>query len=292
MRTMRLPFIATIAAVIIIILSSAIFEVHQTQSALILQFGKLVRVIKSPGLNLKVPFIQDVIYYDNRLLHYNLPPLEVNAADQKRLVVDLYTRYKIVDVIRFYRAIGQDTSKVEPRLSGIVLDLMQQVIGRIPLNQMLSNQRPVIMQQIHAAVRRIAFDYGIDVVDVRIIRADLPKENSEAIFTRMESERLQEAKLFRAEGDELNQGIRAKAERERVIILADAKKKADILRGQGEAEATKIYAKAYGAAPKFFEFYRSLQAYRVALDPSNTTVILSPSKTPFLKYMSTQPSLD
>src|SRR5262249_35495269 len=244
----------------------------QTESALVLQFGESKEAYTQPGLKAKIPFIQEVIFYDNRLLHYNFPALEVNAADQKRLVVDLYARYRIVDILRFYRTIGQDSHLVDKRLSGIVLDTMQQIIGRIPLSYMLSEKRAGIMKQIHEHTRETAKEFGINVIDVRIIRVDLPRENSEAIFNRMESERIQEAKLFRAEGDELNQGIRAEADRERTIILAEAQKKSDILRGEGEGEATRIYADAYNKDRNFYRFYRSLLAYENIFKPGDTSL--------------------
>jgi membrane protease subunit HflC len=284
MKKLSLPIVILLLAAAGILVSSSFFIVTQMESALVLQFGELKEAYTQPGLKAKIPFIQEVIYYDNRLLHYNFPALEVNAADQKRLVVDLYARYRIVDVLKFYRTIGQDIHLVDKRLSGMVLDTMQQIIGRIPLSYMLSEKRAGIMKQIHERTRETAKEFGIDVVDVRIIRVDLPRENSEAIFNRMESERIQEAKLFRAEGDELNQGIRAEADRERTIILAEAQKKSDILRGEGEGEATRIYADAYNKDRNFYRFYRSLIAYEYVFKPGDTSLILSPNNSEFLKY--------
>lgn len=284
MKKLSLPLLVIIGLAISIVMMSSLFVVHQTQHAIVLQFGKYQRSYDTPGLKMKVPFIENVIFYDTRLLHYNLPALEINAGDQKRLVVDLYIRYRIVDKLKFYRTIGQDVRNLEMRLSGLVLDIMQQVIGGIPLSEMLSSKRSIIMNQIKEKVSKAAGGFGISVVDVRIIRADLPRENSEAIFTRMESERIQEAKLFRAEGDELNQGVRAKADRERTILLAEAKKKAEITRGEGEAIATKTYAEAYSQSPEFYEVYRALQAYSNAFKPEDTTVIMSPKESDFMKH--------
>lgn len=286
MKKLSLPIIIILLVVAGVLISSSFFIVTQTESALVLQFGEVREAYTKPGLKTKIPFIQEVIFYDNRLLHYNFPALEVNAADQKRLVVDLYARYRIVDVLKFYRTIGQDILLVDKRLSGMVLDTMQQIIGRIPLSYMLSEKRAGIMKQIYERTRESAKEFGIDVVDVRIIRADLPRENSEAIFSRMESERIQEAKLFRAEGDEQNQGIRAQADRERTIILAEAQKTANILRGEGEGESTRIYAGAYDKDRNFYRFYRSLNAYENTLKPEDTTIVLSPSNSDFLKYFS------
>ncbi len=284
MKKIALPFFIVIGFAFLMILSGILFTVDQRERALVLQFGKVVKQIKEPGLKLKMPFVQDVLFFDNRLLHFNLPALEVNAADQKRLVVDLFVRYRITNILTFYKTVGQDVRGVENRLSGIVLDNMQEVIARFPLADMLSPKRAGIMEEIHKKVRLAAARFGIEVKDVRIIRADLPRENSEAIFMRMESERVQEAKQFRAEGDEQAQVIRAEAEKDRTIILAEAQRKSNILRGEGEAEATKTYADAYNQDQTFYEIYRSLLAYKRAIKPKDTTIILDPKESDFLKH--------
>lgn len=276
---MRIPFIPSLilgVSLILLTASSSLFTLHQTKKALVLQFGELVKIHDTPGLKVKIPVIQDVIFFDRRLLDYNLPVIEVNAGDQKRMVVDLYVRYIINDVLVFYKTVGT-LEGVQNRLGKIVPDIMQEVIGRVPLSEMLSPNRAKIMEEIFRKVRDSSRNFGIDVRDVRIIRADLPKENSEAIFNRMESERRQEAKQFRAEGDEQAQGIRAKADRERTLILAQARKKSEILRGEGEAEAARIYADSFSQDPDFFEFYRSMDAYQKAMKPEDTTFVLSPS---------------
>ena len=276
---MRIPFIPSFilgVSLILLTASSSLFTLHQTKKALVLQFGELVKIHDTPGLKVKIPVIQDVIFFDRRLLDYNLPVIEVNAGDQKRMVVDLYVRYIINDVLVFYKTVGT-LEGVQNRLGKIVPDIMQEVIGRVPLSEMLSSNRAKIMEEIFRKVRDSAKNFGIDVRDVRIIRADLPKENSEAIFNRMESERRQEAKQFRAEGDEQAQGIRAKADRERTLILAQARKKSEILRGEGEAEAARIYADSFSQDTDFFEFYRSMDAYQKAMKPEDTTFVLSPS---------------
>lgn len=270
------------AVLILLAVGSSIFTLHQTKKALVLQFGELVKIHDTPGLKFKIPVIQDVIFFDRRLLDYNLPVIEVNAGDQKRMVVDLYVRYIINDVLIFYKTVGT-LEGVQNRLGKIVPDIMQEVIGRVPLSEMLSPNRAKIMEEIFRKVRESAKNFGIDVRDVRIIRADLPKENSEAIFNRMESERRQEAKQFRAEGDEQAQGIRAKADRERTLILAQARKKSEILRGEGEAEAARIYADAFSQDADFFKFYRSMDAYQKAMKPEDTTLVLSPSSE-FFRY--------
>ncbi|MDP4840282.1 MAG: protease modulator HflC [Alphaproteobacteria bacterium] len=284
MKKIALPFFVIVGIAFLMVLSGTLFTVQQTERALVLQFGKIVRQYQEPGLKIKMPFVQDVIFFDNRLLHFNLPALEVNAADQKRLVVDLYVRYRITDVLTFYKTIGQDVRSVENRLSGIVLDNMQEVIARFPLADMLSPKRSSIMEEIHDKVRMTSERFGIEVKDVRIIRADLPKENSEAIFTRMESERIQEAKQIRAEGDEQAQIIQSQADRDRTVLLAEATKTGNLLRGEGEALATKTYADAYNKDRYFYEIYRSLLAYKRTMKPQDTTIILDPKESDFLKH--------
>lgn len=268
-----------------ILAMGSFFTVNQTERALILQFGEMVRTVDKPGLNFKVPFIQDVTYFDSRLLDYNLPVIEVNAGDQKRMVVDLYTRYRITDVLLFYKTVGSNQEGVKNRLGKIVPDIMQEVIGRVPLSDMLSERRSQIMAEIHEKVRESAKTFGIDVRDVRIIRTDLPKENSEAIFGRMESERRQEASQFRAEGAEKSQGIKAAADREVSVLLANARRQAEEFRGQGDAEAARIYSDVFDQDREFFAFYRSLEAYKTAFNPKNTSLVLNPTG-PFFKYFS------
>lgn len=282
MKKIALPFFLLLFLGSLIVAGGTFFTVRQTQSALVLQFGRIITQYTEPGLKMKVPFVQDAVFFDNRLLHFNLPALEVNAADQKRMVVDLFVRYRITDVLTFFKTVGQDIRNVENRLSGIVLDNMQEVIARFPLADMLSPKRAAIMNEIQQKVRLSAERFGIEVKDVRIIRADLPRENSEAIFARMESERVQEAKQIRAEGDEKAQIIRAEADKDRTIILAAAQKKADIIIGQGEAEATNTYAKAYNQDREFFAKYRRHIAYRNTMKPNDTTLVIDPSQSDYL----------
>lgn len=268
--------IALALVVLMVLLSGSVFTVSQTKKALVFQFGEVVETYDTPGLKFKIPFVQSVLYFDRRLLDYNLPVIEVTAEDQKRIVVDLYARYSIEDVLLFYKTVN-DVAGAENRLSTIVSASMRRVIGQVPLSQMLSPERANIMRKIREEVFESAKSFGINVKDVRIIRADLPKENSEAIFKRMESERVQEAKQFRAEGKENAIAIRSQAERERTIILAEAERKAQVLRGQGDAESSKIYAQAFNKDKEFFSFYRSMNAYSEALTPEGTTFILSPT---------------
>jgi modulator of FtsH protease HflC len=254
---------------------SSLFIVDQTEQALLLQFGKPVRVIREPGLGVKSPFIQNVVYFDKRLLDVEPPPEEVIASDQKRLVVDTYTRYRITDPLLFYQTVG--TEEAAPaRLTAMISGSLRQVIGNVPLSALLSVQRAAIMQQIRDAVKTAAAPFGVDIVDTRIRRADLPPENSQAIYERMKSERQQQAALFRAEGAQAAQTVRANADRERTVILADAQRDAQKLRGEGDAKAIDIYAAAYSKDKDFFAFYRSMQAYRDAFGDHNTSFVLAP----------------
>lgn len=270
---------------VLILGSSSLFTVYETQKALVLQFGKLVTVYETAGLKFKVPFIQNVIFYDRRLQGYNLPQLEVTAGDQKRIVVDLYARYVIEDPHMFYKRIGAgDPSLFEARLSAIVAASMRTVLGRYPMTTLLSKKREEIMAHIFQDVKATAKELGVSIEDVRIVRADLPKENSEAVYRRMESDRVRIAKRIRATGEEKSQKIQADADREKTVLLANAREIAEKLQGEGDAHAIKIYAEAFSKDPGFFEFYRSMQAYELAMNGNNTTFVLTPDN-PFFKFL-------
>ena len=261
---------------------SALFIVDQTQQALVLQFGQPRRVIGSPGLRIKRPFIENVIYYDNRLLDFEPPPEEVIVSDQKRLVVDTYTRYRITDPLLFYQTVSTEGA-VRARLNAMVSGSLRRVLGNVTLSALLSNQRAAIMHQIRDEVSEQGKSFGINVVDVRIRRADLPEENSQAIFARMKSEREQQAAQYRGEGAEAAQSVRANAERERTVILAEAQRDAQRVRGEGDAQSIKLYADAFGQDKDFFAFYRSMQAYRDALNGHTTSFVLTPD-TGFFRF--------
>lgn len=271
--------ILTLIAVILVIggifAMSSLFIVDQTQEALVLQFGQPRRVIREPGLEVKRPFIENVIYYENRLLDFEPPPEEVIASDQKRLVVDTYTRYRITDPLLFYQTVSTEAA-VRARLNAMVSGSLRRVIGNVTLSALLSHQRSNIMRQIRDEVAAQGKSFGIDVVDVRIRRADLPEENSQAIFARMKSEREQQAAQYRAEGAEAAQTVRANADRERTVILAEAQREAQKVRGEGDAQSIKTYAAAFDQDKDFFAFYRSMQAYRDALNGRTTSFVLSP----------------
>ncbi len=266
----------------LIIAFNTFFIIDQREQAFTIQFGKMQRVFDTPGLKVKIPFVQKVVRFDRRILDFNLPPKEIIAGDQKRIVIDLYTRYRIVDPIRFYRKTTSE-EQVRQRLESIVLNSMKRVIGRVQLSELLSENRVKIMDQIHSEVRNTAKEFGILVLDVRIVRADLPKENSEAIFQRMKAQRKQEANLYRAQGEMLGNEITSKADRKRSEIIATAKREAEEIRGIGEARAVDVYAQAFGQDKSFFEFWRSMQAYPKALDGETTTLVLAPDSD-FFKH--------
>ncbi len=278
--------ISGVALVILAIIGfSTMFTVNQIQQVLVLQFGDPKQMINEPGLKFKLPFVQDVVYYDKRILDYDHPLEEIIASDQKRLVVDAFARYRIVDPLKFFQSVRTE-SAVRDRLSPLMSGALRRVIGNVSLSTVLSEERERIMLTIRDQVNTEAKQFGIMIKDVRIRRADLPEANSQAIYERMKSEREREAREFRAQGAELGQRIRSRADREKTVILAQAKKQGETLRGEGEAESTRIYAEAFGTDPEFFSFYRSMQAYRKALGNSDTTMILSP-ESDFFRYFGT-----
>jgi modulator of FtsH protease HflC len=270
-----LAVVAVVLVVAGIFAMSSLFIVDQTEEALVLRFGEVRDVIPKPGLKMKWPFIENVIFYENRLLDFEPPPEEVIVSDQKRLVVDTYTRYRIVNPLLFYQTVNSEPA-VRARLNAMVSGSLRRVLGNVTLSALLSHQRSAIMAQIRDEVSAQGKFFGIDVIDVRIRRADLPEENSQAIFARMQSEREQQARQYRGEGAEAAQSVRANAERERTVILAEAQRDAQRVRGDGDAESIRVYAAAFGQDKEFFAFYRSMQAYRDALTGRSTSFVLSP----------------
>tara|TARA_X000001036_G_scaffold379296_1_gene370076 strand:- start:25 stop:912 length:888 start_codon:yes stop_codon:yes gene_type:complete len=260
----------------------SIFTVFEIKNAIVLQFGDPKRVIMEPGLNFKVPFVQNVVFIDNRILDIDAPPAEVIASDQKRLIVDAYVKFKIIDVLDFYKTLGNE-NVARSRISAIVNSRIRSVLGERPLAAVLSEDRANLMKEITALVETEVNDFGISIVDVRIKRADLPEANSEAIFRRMQTEREREAKEFRAQGAEIAQRIRSTADKDVTIIKSQAEKKANIIRGEGDGEANRVFAEAFNTDPEFFAFYRAMQAYAEGLQNSDTTMILSPDSE-FFKY--------
>lgn len=261
--------------IVVIVAMSSVFTVHQTQKALVLQLGNPVRVITEPGLQFKLPLVQEVVYFDNRILDLEPPQEEVIAADQKRLVVDSYARYRIADPLQFFQLVSTE-SNANTRLSSIINSALRRVIGNVPLASVVAEKRAAVMQQVRDEVNTQAKAWGMDVVDVRIKRADLPGENSEAIFQRMQTERKREAAQFRGEGKREAQKIRAGADRQVVEIKAKAQQQSEILRGEGDAQSIAIYADAFNRDKDFFALYWSLEAYRRSLANGDTTLVLSP----------------
>ncbi len=278
------------AGIVIVSLWSSLFVVTQGEQALVLRFGAVAypdNPVFAPGLHIKKPFIEDVVRYEARVLDVDPPAEEVILADQKRIVVDTYTRFKIVDPLLFYQAVRTEEA-ARSRLREIVNNSARRVLGNVMLPSVLSSEREQIMHGILLQVTEAARPLGVEVVDVRLRRADLPQQTSQSIFNRMVSERQREAAEARAQGSERAQEIRAAAERERTVILAEAQRQAQILRGQGEADANRIYADAFSADPQFYAFYRSLHAYKESLGDQNTTYLLSPDSD-FFKYFAHSP---
>jgi len=266
----------------------SVYTVYETQQALVLQFGRFIRTVTEPGLHFKLPFLQNVVYIDRRVLDFDAPSEEVILGDQKRLVVDAFARYRIVDAQRFYQAV-RDEDGLRRRIDTVLDASLRKVLGDTPLFTVLSADRGALMSRIAADANARVKSFGVDVVDVRIKRADLPPENSEAIYRRMQTEREREAKELRAQGYELGQRIRASADRERRVIIAEAQKKAQIIRGTGDGEATRIFAESFGQDIDFFSFYRSMQAYRDSLADENTSFVLSPDGEFFRFFGSSAP---
>ena len=275
MNRVMLIGLGAILVVIVVVGSSALFTVHQATQALVLQFGEPRAVVTDPGLHFKLPFIQNLAFFDRRVLEFDAPKEEVIASDQKRLVVDAFARYRIVDPLKFFQTVGSE-AVVRTRLAAIINASIRQALGSVPLEHIISGERAALMAQIRIIVNREAGDFGIDVIDVRIKRADLPEANSEAVYRRMQTEREREAKELRARGAEAAQRLRAAAERDRVVLLAEAQKESQITRGQGDGDAVRIFADAFGRDLEFFAFYRSMEAYRIALGSDDTTMVMSP----------------
>ncbi|HWA30802.1 MAG TPA: protease modulator HflC [Rhizomicrobium sp.] len=274
------------AALLVLFALSCFYEVNQTEQAVLLQFDAPREVVTEPGLHVKIPWVQQVQYIDKRLLNLDAPPEEVIAQDKKRMVVDAFARWRIVDPLRFYQTlINKDIALT--RLAPILSSDVRQVLGSQNFAVVLSAARAQLMRDIRDEMNHEAESFGIEIVDVRIRHADLPPQNSEAIYRRMIQERKREANEFRAEGSEIYQRIKARAEREVTVITADATRQSDILRGEGDAEKTKILGDAYGQDPDFFAFYRSMEAYQDSLGGSSTTMILSPSSD-FFRYFNPQ----
>lgn len=288
MKRYGLIAIAVFAAILILVGLSAVYRVDERQSALVLRLGNPIAVVnepgdEDPGLHFKMPFVDEVLYFDKRNVEYDLEPAEILASDQERLVVNAFLRYRIVNPLRVYQTV-RDENGLEQRLQPIMNDSVRGVIASISSGDVISGQRSQVMNRIRLAVENQVQtqELGIEVIDVRIARADLPQSIAEQVFERMRSERRQEAQLIRSQGEERAREIRAGAEREATVLLAEARAEAERIRGAGDARRTEIFAEAYGPDPEFFAFYRSMLAYQEAL-PEGTPIILPPDSE-FFRY--------
>ena len=280
--------VALAVLVLIVAALSSLFTVKQTEQVLITQFGQPIRVITQPGLHVKVPFIQTVIDFDKRLLDYSTPYEEVILSDQRRLIVDSFTRFHITDPLQYYQAVGAQEDAIRARLNSVVTSALRRVLGNEPLLAVLSSDRNHIMELIRNQVNTEMHNFGVLIDDVRIRRADLPEGNTQAILSRMKSERKRIADQARAEGAEASAKIKADAERDRTVLLADARATADTLRGQGEAAAIATYAAAFNQDPQFFTVWRTLQAYRDGFAGGQSRLVIT-TDNDFFKLLKDAP---
>ncbi|WP_371218950.1 protease modulator HflC [Orientia tsutsugamushi] len=269
-----------IAVVAVLAIFNSAFQVMQNQYAVVFQFGEAIKVISEPGLRFKVPFVQNVLYFDKRLVSVEVSAKELTAADGKRVIVNAFAKFKIIDPITFFKTVYNHNG-VKIRLNKTIESAMRKVIGRATFITLLSKQRSEIMSDIYDLVNKEGKSFGVDVIDVRISRTDLPKENSAAIYQRMQTEREKEAKQIRAEGKEEAVRIISRADKECDIILAEAYKQAKILEGEGDAEASNIYNSVYSQDPEFYRFYQSLLTYSKVLRKDDTSFVLSPNSELF-----------
>ncbi len=279
----KIYYVGFAAFALLMILSGSLFSVDQRQNGVVFQFGEAVRVIESPGLNIKVPFIQNVQFFDKRILDVKAEAKELTASDEKRVIVDAFAKFRIVNTVEFIKTV-HNYQGAQLRLNRILESAMRTVIGKFPLNTLLTDKRANLMLQIRDLTYSEAKNFGIEVIDVRILKADLPPENSTAIYMRMQTDREKEANQIRAEGNEEAARIRSKADKESKIILANAYMDAQKNKGLGDAEAAHLYNQAYSRDPEFFKFYASLNTYKASLSKENTQFVLSPDSE-FFKYL-------
>jgi membrane protease subunit HflC len=283
---MKLGFVGGVLLVLLVLAGaaaySAFFTVNQTHQALVLRFGNPVRVISEPGLNVKMPFVDNVVYVDKRILDLENPAQEIIASDQKRLVVDAFARYKITDPLRYYQVLGS-VAAANSQLGTLLNAGLRRVLGEATFTHVVRDDRAVLMGRIREALDRDAQTYGIAVVDVRIRRADLPEQNSQAVYQRMQTERQREAAEFRALGAQRAQEIRSRADRDVTVLVADATSRSEQIRGEGDGERNRIFADAFTRDADFFGFYRSMQAYETGLRHNDTRMLLKPDSD-FFRY--------
>ena len=286
----KAAFTLPVIAVALIGILSSVFIVDERETALVLQFGRIVSVKTEPGLAFKIPLIQEVVRYDSRILSRDIDPLEVTPLDDRRLMVDAFARYRIIDVNQFRQAVGVGGIPVaENRLDSILKAQIRQILGSVSSNDILSEDRAALMLRIRNGAIEDSAALGVEIIDVRLKRTDLPDNNLAATFARMRAEREREAADEIARGNEAAQEVRASADRTQLEIVSDAKRQSEIIRGEADAKRNAIFAEAFGADPEFFEFYRSLAAYRVSLKSGNSTMVMSPNSEFFDYLKSDQP---
>jgi len=274
MRSVKSAIFTFLLLGVFLLLQQSLFIVQQTQQALVIQLGHPLDKVYRPGLHMKLPFIQNVVYFDARILDYDARPAEALTSDLKSMVLDNYARWKIVDPLRFYRTMRTEAN-AQARLDAVIYSQIRAHIGRHTLTEVVNDKRTAIMDSVTEKTSQQMQEFGIKIVDVRIKRTDLPAENQRAIFDRMRAERERQATQYRSEGSEESTKIRSAADKERALILADANKKSQVLRGEGDAEAARIYAEAFSKSPEFFSFQRGLEALRKSLG-ENTRMVLTP----------------
>ncbi|MEM9438068.1 MAG: protease modulator HflC [Pseudomonadota bacterium] len=283
----RTTYLIPVVVAVVALALSSLFIVDEREKALVLQFGRVVQVKEDPGLGFKIPLIQEVVRYDDRILSIDVDPLEVTPLDDRRLVVDAFARYRVTDVERFRQAVGLGGEiAAAARMDDILRAQLRETLGGVSSNDILSQDRAALMLQIRNGAASQASALGLSVVDVRLKRTDLPQENLEATFERMRAERVREATDERARGNEAKQRIQAQADRTVVELVSDANRQSEIIRGEADAERERIFADAFGQDPEFFEFYRSLTAYQRSLQGNNSTLVLSPDSE-FFDYLKT-----
>jgi membrane protease subunit HflC len=274
--------IAVILVVVVVLAYAGLFTVYQTHQSLVVRLGEPVRVVTEPGIHVKIPLIDNVISIDKRILDLENPAQEVIASDQKRLVVDAFARYRIANALRFYQAVGS-IDGANARLQTLLNSALRRVLGESTFIEVVRDQRDDLMRRIQQQLDREATAFGISVTDVRIRRADLPEQNSQAVYQRMQTERQREAAEFRATGNQRAQEIRARADREVTVMVADATAQAEQIRGEGDAERNRVFAEAFNRDPDFFAFYRSMQAYETSIQKNDTRMLLKPDSE-FFRY--------
>lgn len=282
MPNKKIGILLAVVAVALVLLTQSLYTVDQTEKAIVLQLGKPVGGVMTPGLHFKKPFVQNVLTFDSRVLEYDAQAEEILTKDKKNMIVDNFTKYRIVDPLQYYRTVRNERGALA-RLDDIVYAQLRVALGGYTLVEVVAEKRGQIMDEVSAKASELLKEYGIEIVDVRIKRTDLPPENERAIFGRMRAERERQAKQYRSEGQEESAKIKSNADKDRALILAEAERESAMLQGQGDAEATGIYAKALNQSPEFYAFKRSLEAYEKSFK-DNTQVILTP-KGEFFKYL-------